>query len=330
MSQKNLQAFASRIFIALILVALGCSKNNPTPSTIAPDFQDYVNRFISEAEARNISVNTDHLIVESTTDPVTGSDACAQIIAGDAPHIKIQTSCWSNLIDSEKEILMFHELGHALLGRNHLDVDMANGLQTSLMHSGLVWDYYTKFAPPLRVYYVDELFNANTPLPTAFLPKSNSSIIYTDTISASGKWKFSISSAASQIGTINSANYSSYHSSLSVQSQTSGSGYGEWYLYLSPSPIQVGTELLLKVKIKLDQVTGSGVAIVFQTNSRAEPSFFKSSANVRITGTQDFTEYTLSIPYVPERVDQIFIGLLLQGNATGTVYFDDVTITNKY
>lgn len=56
-----------------------------------------------------------------------------------------------------REVLVFHELGHAVLRRGHINVKLSNGEQASIMHSEALPDYRYTFAFK-RQYYIDELF----------------------------------------------------------------------------------------------------------------------------------------------------------------------------
>jgi hypothetical protein len=337
MSRKNLQAFASRIFIAFIFLALSCTKDNPKPSTVPAEFTEYVNRFISEGKARGVSISSDGLTIEYVSQIlINGVSYCAQSLPGTPPHVQVlqSTGCWTNRTDADKEILLFHELGHVLLGRTDNDAQLANGIYLSIMRSGDRWSMYSKFEPALRSYYLDELFNPNTPPLVVFKPKLNSKVIFNDTISASTKWLFNNYGDVVHTGNVNSAIYVSSHSSLSTQaSPTVGTvnGASIWSLFITPSGISVGSELVFKIKIKMDHVTGNGLNVILRTFSGGESASFSALENVTgLVGNQDFTEYSMKLPYYPDRTDTIGIYLYFFGGSTGTVYFDDVSITNNY
>jgi hypothetical protein len=67
-----------------------------------------------------------------------------------------------------KEDLIFHELGHGLLGRNHLNTTLENGDWKSIMCGGdkvndRSWNI--NYKGMRRAYYVDELFDESTSAP---------------------------------------------------------------------------------------------------------------------------------------------------------------------
>jgi hypothetical protein len=337
MKLYNSITWISRVSLVVIVLLLGCSKDNPQPTGTSADFTEYINRFVAEGKARNVSVDISNLIVEYIDQvTISGSPYCGQSLPGSVPHVQITKSagCWSNQTDVNKEILIFHELGHALLKRSHYDFELQNGLWVSLMHSGNQFNLYNEFEPALRSYYLDELFNPNTPLPVAVLPKSNSKIVLSDSISITNNWTFHKTvSSLNHVESISNTNYVSAHHSLSIQAPAGGvtDGFSYWVFSVDPSGITTGSELELKVKVKLDNVTTGGVSIVLRGDVGGSQGFFKTTQGVvDIKGTQNFTEYTVSQPYFPAKVSTLYIFLVFFGNSTGTVYFDDVTLINKY
>lgn len=76
---------------------------------------------------------------------------------GRTPVITINKKAWITMTDSQREQLMFHELGHCVLNRDHCD--KANyGQPMSLMHT----DKYVgdRFYHEHRHWYYIELFRA--------------------------------------------------------------------------------------------------------------------------------------------------------------------------
>ncbi|MEL6124666.1 MAG: hypothetical protein AAFR14_13205, partial [Bacteroidota bacterium] len=61
-----------------------------------------------------------------------------------------------------REYIIFHELGHCVLFRDHVDACFANNTWTSIMRSGhgSCFDNYTSRTRP---YYIDELFSSLSP-----------------------------------------------------------------------------------------------------------------------------------------------------------------------
>jgi hypothetical protein len=146
---------------------------------VHPDLQPMVDLFISEAAQRGVTIVIPNLILQYDTS--LDEQVCGQCSSLGDPA-KIQkvirvnpdiSSCWEYA--QELETLVFHELGHCLLQRPHLQDTLPNGDPKSLMIEGDL----TVYAPckfvidqpencnnlHKRSYYLDELFDPDTPIP---------------------------------------------------------------------------------------------------------------------------------------------------------------------
>jgi len=168
------------LLAGFIVILFGCSKHNSKPDLVydVPDEFGYiVNNFIHEAALRGHNITIKYLIIryDSTLD----NSFCAQsnVISTDPDIQKIisvnsNVQCWTN--DAELETLIFHELGHCVLGRTHDDELMPNHDPRSIMIENNL-NLYSPCAYPLggscqdnsfkRSYYLSELFDKNTPIP---------------------------------------------------------------------------------------------------------------------------------------------------------------------
>ena len=156
----------------------------PEPIRVIPNkIQTYVDQFIWEAEKRGVDVDVSKLSFEFEVG-IDGGSAQYSIVGictrSDKLHlIKIDTlnSLWLLSGDLGKEEVVFHELGHCLLGRLHKDEkflsdDFASIMRTvGLLQYGDLNNFSSLFIDPSgllahrRDYYVEELFNENTPPP---------------------------------------------------------------------------------------------------------------------------------------------------------------------
>jgi hypothetical protein len=160
---------------------IGCA-NGDTPEfrptyNVPEEWQPLIDTFIQEARHRGHSYVIENLIIrydEALSDPVCGqcNDARKEALVQKIISINPKATCWTN--NQELEALIFHELGHCVLGRAHLNALLPNGDPKSMMIS----DDNTVYAPcqydiggqPCdrafkRDYYLDELFDLNTPVP---------------------------------------------------------------------------------------------------------------------------------------------------------------------
>jgi len=156
----------------------GCDKE-PAPFvfTVDEELSLFVDAFYVEASARGQRIDTTNLIVQFGSE---GEDlVCSRCNSRDLTDNlqKIVTvyeinRCWYNAY--QLEALIFHEMGHCLLGRLHDNDTLPNGDPRSLMASNSV----SQYSPCVvqigrnrcnfifkREYYVNELFDRDTPIP---------------------------------------------------------------------------------------------------------------------------------------------------------------------
>ena len=167
-------------FVAVVLVGLmGCQKNqDPEPTLNIPkEVQPFVDTFVAEAKKRGIDIKIDNLIVEFGN--ADGDFVCGRCksLTIRQKYIVISTDflCWKEAYEQAKESLVFHELGHCYLARMHKITKFASGDYASLMNPDDVETYSICQYPingglncdkrSRRQYYIDELFNENTPTP---------------------------------------------------------------------------------------------------------------------------------------------------------------------
>lgn len=120
----------------------------------------YFQRFEEEGRARGIDVD---LVAERITGAIEAlgeEDVAGQCTyASHAPnHVTIDLSFWNRASDWLREFVVFHELGHCELGRDHREAVFANGTCRSIMRSGLE-DCRDNYTTATRNSYLDELFD---------------------------------------------------------------------------------------------------------------------------------------------------------------------------
>ena len=143
------------VVLVIILVTSSCHKE---PDLVDGPLQVYLETFVEEAILRGIKVNYVERPIEARLQ-LHGDNVrlgwCDYNV--DQPNlIVINTLFWEVLDELEKEKLVFHELGHCILNRPHLDEKRDDGHCRSIMHSGQTCsDDYTEVT---RATYLDELF----------------------------------------------------------------------------------------------------------------------------------------------------------------------------
>lgn len=119
----------------------------------------YWESFEFEANVRGFKIDLETeglvgIITEIDQEHVAGS--CT--FSSNQPRvIRIDQTIWSNLPTLYREFIVFHELGHCILIRDHDERTDAQGNCLSIMRSGLngCKDYYNN---QTRDFYLDELF----------------------------------------------------------------------------------------------------------------------------------------------------------------------------
>jgi hypothetical protein len=77
-------------------------------------------------------------------------------------------NCWDDQSDVFKEILVFHEIGHAILGRPHIWNSLPDGSEVSLMCGDQFcnpFGVYNRYQEYKRDYYIDELLGVHEGIP---------------------------------------------------------------------------------------------------------------------------------------------------------------------
>jgi len=143
---------------------------------VPAQFEPYVQSFKTEAAARGQQLTINNLIIRFDSSMTLQYCALSNVVSSKNDVQKIISlnpyiQCWQN--GAQLETLLFHEMGHCILGRQHETALLPNGDPKSIMYP----DDLTMYAPcayPIsdtcnqgykRTYYVDELFNPNTPVP---------------------------------------------------------------------------------------------------------------------------------------------------------------------
>lgn len=153
-------------FIVLVLIVQlsSCISYDSQPS-IDSEFQIYVDKFFEEAAIRNLDFDPskDELNISFGHDNPTHGGICKH----SSNQILINEFYWKDYTEIGKERLIFHEIGHCLLDRPHNNEVLPNGDCKSLM-KGTEQNTCRKNLGESKIwnkYYIDELFDKETPLP---------------------------------------------------------------------------------------------------------------------------------------------------------------------
>ena len=157
-----------RYFISALVVffvSCGAEPIRPTnPLNPEPEhekilrYDEAFSKYIQEFES-DWGLNIEDLTARFNT--IDQDDTKAIVILGTCttranttPHITIDTNLWANLTDTRRKLLMYHELGHCVLFRKHVE-----GYGTSIMNPMLIG---SAIFSSKENFFINELFNENT------------------------------------------------------------------------------------------------------------------------------------------------------------------------
>jgi len=154
----------------------GCEQGFEPVYDVPEDLQIHIDSFLEEAAMRGHEFTINNLIIEY--DPELSFERCGTCNSDSELDniqkvVKINPNCLITY-NEQMEALVFHELGHCFLGRQHNSDLLPNGDPKSIM----IPNNYNVYAPCIyqigdedcnftfkRGYYLDELFDESTPVP---------------------------------------------------------------------------------------------------------------------------------------------------------------------
>jgi len=227
---------------------IGCTNSHEydVPSEIQP----YVDLFLTEAAIRGhvYDFSKSGLIIEFAE----LSDSVAGLCHYETPiRIEIDKSYWTAVGQKQgsellRENLIFHELGHGILGRKHDNTVLANGDWKSIMCGGTKvanrsWNI--NYRGIRRDYYVDELFDN-----TVSAPLFSSLVLPVDTTGYVDKIRLTFDSesdAGWRIG-----NFEQFESSIDNGRYKFVSKTNSVYLVLLRSTLNIQSDFIFEFTIK--------------------------------------------------------------------------------
>ena len=127
-----------KIIVPLILgtcFLLACNKADTLETD--PELEPYFQLFADEALLRGITVDYELARIEGLIQDIPDANIQGQCFRNEERPRKviIDVNYWDNATEAEKEFIIFHELGHCFLDRDHLDTRNTDGTCVSIMHS---------------------------------------------------------------------------------------------------------------------------------------------------------------------------------------------------
>ncbi len=180
MKIKGIPAKTSSI---IVLVLAGMFALTGCRTSVPAEVEGYINSFIREAELRghDMSAVRRGLTIEFGELPDNKAGSSKKSFFSNT--ITLAPLIWKQMNERQREMLVFHELGHSVLGRLHKDDKLLLGECASIMKEGgddaCVGDIYSD---SWRSYYIDELFDSEVKLPDWYRTQDLSQLTLGDTL----------------------------------------------------------------------------------------------------------------------------------------------------
>jgi len=154
------------ILMLTLFISLSCKKEDELKESSDPlvavesALKPYFIRFTNEAKTRGFAVDL-------SSHPLTGiiSDIPTSQVIGQCSYsnenpykVTIDKPFWDKASDLGKEFVVFHELGHCVLGRAHDESMDSRGFCLSIMRSG-TGNCRDSYNSTTRKAFLDELFS---------------------------------------------------------------------------------------------------------------------------------------------------------------------------
>ena len=123
----------------------------------------YFERFEQEGERRGFEIDLISRGISATIEPIAQEHVggLCNYFSNDANELVIDDYIWENTSELQKELIIFHELGHCYLFRDHRDDAYDDGFCKSLMRSGTN-DCVDHYNSTTRSLYLGELFDPDS------------------------------------------------------------------------------------------------------------------------------------------------------------------------
>ena len=170
------------IFISILFFAFlsGCKKDE---FNVPDDFIVYVHRFENEAKLRGKIIDTQKIGLKVEFADFTGKDYVGLTTYEDPITIQLDRTYWNSNSEIFREFVLFHELGHGILGiHEHRNDTLPDGEWKSIMRGPPAnsQDHKIEYDKH-RDYYLDELFLDNVKHPAWSYKPAIIELISTDT-----------------------------------------------------------------------------------------------------------------------------------------------------
>lgn len=160
-SVSNLALFA----LIISVLSIGCNLFSGKSTLNKEELSSYTMEFIQEGQKRlsNFDQNIGDFDIQFGELPEGKAGSCKKL----KRLVTINPDLWTLMDSIQRKALVFHELAHCVLDRDHVDSALPRGECVSLMvgHASDSTCYYDFYSNDWKGYYLDELFGVRAGVP---------------------------------------------------------------------------------------------------------------------------------------------------------------------
>lgn len=156
------------ILLSGLLIFAACQPNSVTEEFVEQSREypladellwPHYQSFEEEAALRGFNIDLNLLEVTGFISPIPEQGVAGTCTYGThINEVNIDQTFWNRSGNLTREYVVFHELGHCVLHRDHTEGSDNDGICISLMNSGTT-DCRVAYNTANRDYYIDELFD---------------------------------------------------------------------------------------------------------------------------------------------------------------------------
>ena len=328
--------------VLFVLLLTTCNSNDDELPPVVQDdvLKVYMDRFEEEAAARGIDISLEEVDAVFVDRITAGDEFCGfgytnfQGTGRRRVEIVNNDLCWNSLSEVGKEILMFHEIGHAVLNRPHLETQYPNRLFESLMCVTCnLTRLYTPYTYHRREYYLDELLDQSAPAPFWSASKSNFQLAWDSDDTNHAGWRFSTESSVIS-GDFNVSSQINGRLSLRIfAAEADPENRAFWQRSLPPPVIPNHADLQFEVTLKTRRtLVGPGLALSIRTDALTGAgeidniASFSTEGNLIIDGDLETQTFRIQLPDYSSSARFITFQVTLLPGTTGEVFIDDMRL----
>lgn len=126
------------LLMMVLSVSLISACTNEEENIIEAELEVYFARFAEEATQRGKTVDFESIPLSAYIENIASRGTLGQCksYSNGSKTIVVDEPYWNRIDDLQKEYIVFHELGHCVLDKDHDDSQADNGECISIMQSG--------------------------------------------------------------------------------------------------------------------------------------------------------------------------------------------------